>query len=184
MMNNNLQGHYSGFLSRLFGFFLDIIIINVVNLAAYWLVGALLHQFTGYEIYNCPPFGRYTLKLITCHVTSWGLSAFMIAFPLIYLLFFWILAGQTLGDHVAGVRVIRTNGHRVNLVTGCIRFVGYLLCILSLGLGFLWVLIDDKRQGWHDKLAGTYVIYAWEARQDERFIHKLNQQLFKKTQQS
>ena len=25
-------------------------------------------------------------------------------------------------------------------------------------LGFIWILFDSKRQGWHDKLAGTVVI--------------------------
>ena len=27
--------------------------------------------------------------------------------------------------------------------------------------GYLWVLVDNRRQGFHDKLAGTFVIYSW-----------------------
>jgi uncharacterized RDD family membrane protein YckC len=30
-------------------------------------------------------------------------------------------------------------------------------------LGFFWILADNQRQGWHDNLARTYVIYAWKA---------------------
>jgi uncharacterized RDD family membrane protein YckC len=37
-------------------------------------------------------------------------------------------------------------------------------------LGFFWILIDDRRQGWHDKIAGTLVIYTWEAHHEERFL--------------
>jgi uncharacterized RDD family membrane protein YckC len=48
--------------------------------------------------------------------------------------------------------------------------IGYLLGFVSLGFGFLWILVSDRRQGWHDLLAGTYVIYTWAARPDERFL--------------
>jgi uncharacterized RDD family membrane protein YckC len=39
-----------------------------------------------------------------------------------------------------------------------IRYLGYYVSIFALGLGFLWVAWDDKKQGWHDKMAGTVVI--------------------------
>jgi uncharacterized RDD family membrane protein YckC len=44
------------------------------------------------------------------------------------------------------------------------RYVGYYLSALALYAGYWWVLIDNRRQGWHDKLAGTIVVYAWDAR--------------------
>lgn len=40
------------------------------------------------------------------------------------------------------------------------RYFAYLLSTLPLGLGFLWIAFDSKKQGWHDKLAGTAVIYV------------------------
>ena len=40
------------------------------------------------------------------------------------------------------------------------RYFAYLLSFLPLGLGFLWIAFDSKKQGWHDKLAGTAVIYV------------------------
>jgi len=39
-----------------------------------------------------------------------------------------------------------------------IRYLGYYLSIIPLGLGCLWVAWDSRKQGWHDKLAGTVVI--------------------------
>jgi uncharacterized RDD family membrane protein YckC len=40
------------------------------------------------------------------------------------------------------------------------RYFAYVLSTLPLGLGFLWIAFDSKKQGWHDKLAGTAVIYV------------------------
>ena len=38
------------------------------------------------------------------------------------------------------------------------RYFAYFLSIIPLGLGFLWVAFDPKKQAWHDKLAGTVVV--------------------------
>ncbi len=42
------------------------------------------------------------------------------------------------------------------------RYLGYYLSILGLGLGFFWIMWDKRKQGWHDKLAGTLVIREYE----------------------
>jgi uncharacterized RDD family membrane protein YckC len=39
-----------------------------------------------------------------------------------------------------------------------IRYFGYLLSVMPLGLGYLWVAFDPRKQGFHDKLAGTVVV--------------------------
>jgi RDD family. len=41
---------------------------------------------------------------------------------------------------------------------GFLRWVGMIISGLVLLLGYIWILIDKKNQGWHDKIAGTYVI--------------------------
>ena len=38
------------------------------------------------------------------------------------------------------------------------RYFAYLLAMLPIFLGFIWIAFDDKKQGWHDKLAGSVVI--------------------------
>jgi hypothetical protein len=52
------------------------------------------------------------------------------------------------------------------------RIVGYVLSAIALYLGFLWVAVDARQRGWHDYLAGTQVVYCWDARCDERFLAK------------
>jgi len=49
-------------------------------------------------------------------------------------------------------------GSLVAFVGGFILFVGRLAPIAVAGLGFWWLAWDLERQGWHDKLARTYVV--------------------------
>ncbi len=88
----------------------------------------------------------------------------------LYTVFFWATTGRTFGKAFMGLRVVTTSGRRLTLPRAMIRLLGYLVSALPLFIGFLWSLIDDRRQGFHDKLAGTCVVYTWAARPDERFL--------------
>ena len=69
-----------------------------------------------------------------------------------------------------GVRVVRIDGERMQVTHTVRRIVMYLLGMIPFFLGFFWILIDDERRGWHDKFAGTCVIYTWEAREVDHFV--------------
>lgn len=78
------------------------------------------------------------------------------------LLTWWF--GQTLGKMLVGIRVIsaRTNGQRGRLTIGQVflrEVIGKLLSSLPLGLGYFWVGWNEKKRGWHDMIANTYVIW-------------------------
>ena len=55
-----------------------------------------------------------------------------------------------------------------------IRYFAFLLSAVVLFIGLLWVLISDTRQGWHDKLAKTCVIYDWPAREDDGVVGRIH----------
>jgi uncharacterized RDD family membrane protein YckC len=76
----------------------------------------------------------------------------------IYFVYFWSTTGQTIGHKVMGLRVVRTDGSSLDVVGAIIRYIGAIVSAIPLGLGYLWVIWDPKKQGWHDKIAGTYVI--------------------------
>lgn len=97
-------------------------------------------------------------------------SLVSVAFVIFYYLFFWTTAGRTPGKYLMGVRIVLKNGGKLKLRHAVVRYAGYYLSGLAFGLGFLWILVDDRRRGWHDRLAGTLVIYDWEARPDETFL--------------
>jgi len=48
----------------------------------------------------------------------------------------------------------------VGFSRGLLRWAGMEISGVVLFLGYLWILIDKKKQGWHDKIAGTYVVKA------------------------
>jgi len=86
------------------------------------------------------------------------------AIGLIYFVGLWATTGQTLGKMALGIKVISSDGTPVSWGKSLLRYVGYIVSGLVLGLGFIWVAFDARRQGWHDKIAGTYVV-----RKDTRF---------------
>ncbi len=89
--------------------------------------------------------------------TGGGLSTLA---SLAYVLYFWTTTGQTIGHKVIGYKVVKEDSGPLDLTTAIIRYVGEVISIICLGLGFLWVIWDPQKQGWHDKLAKTYVVRA------------------------
>ena len=67
--------------------------------------------------------------------------------------------GRTPGKHMMGLRVVRESGQPAGFATMFFReWLGKMLSSLILSLGFLWILFDRDKQGWHDTLMSTYVV--------------------------
>lgn len=77
----------------------------------------------------------------------------------LYFPIFWVVTGWTPGMRAFGLRVVRErDGGRVRPIPALVRLIGYSVDVLGLFVGFAWILIDRRRRGWHDILAGTVVI--------------------------
>jgi uncharacterized RDD family membrane protein YckC len=70
----------------------------------------------------------------------------------------WKLKGTTIGGVVCGLKVVRLDDREIDWATAIVRALGCFLSLAVVGLGFLWVSIDDEKQSWHDKIAGTTVV--------------------------
>lgn len=70
----------------------------------------------------------------------------------------WKLKGTTIGGVICGLKVVRLDERPVDWGTAIVRTLGCFLSLAVVGLGFIWVAIDDERQSWHDKIAGTTVV--------------------------
>ncbi|MET4692430.1 RDD family protein [Endozoicomonas lisbonensis] len=80
-------------------------------------------------------------------------------FPVVFVILFWRYRGATPGKMATSVQVVDAKtGQIPGFRQSAIRYVGYFLSIIPLMLGFFWIAIDKRKQGWHDKLAGTVVI--------------------------
>ena len=76
-----------------------------------------------------------------------------------YAIFFWVnRGGATLGKQVMKIKVVTEDGKPVDYKTAVLRYLGYIVSSIVIFLGFLWVLWDEKKQGWHDKIAKTVVV--------------------------
>ncbi len=82
----------------------------------------------------------------------------------LFWLYYWLftgLKGQTLGKMALGIKVVNAAGSVPGLGCAALREVlGKIVSAIALWLGFLWVIWDKQKQGWHDKIASTYVVSA------------------------
>lgn len=69
-----------------------------------------------------------------------------------------LLWGSTPGLRAAGLTLVDRQQRTPGSAAAATRVLGAGLSAAYLGLGFLWILFDAHRQGFHDKIAGTYVV--------------------------
>ena len=90
-----------------------------------------------------------------------GFADFLISWvaPAVAVIAFWLYKQATPGKMVLSARVVDAKtGDTLTLKQSIGRYLSYFVSIIPLGLGLLWVAFDPRKQGWHDKLAGTVVI--------------------------
>ncbi|WP_455199917.1 RDD family protein [Kaarinaea lacus] len=72
----------------------------------------------------------------------------------------WVRYLGTPGKLLLGCQVVDADtGERMTVKQAMIRYLGYFVSIFTLGIGFLWVAWDKRKQGFHDKIANTVVVY-------------------------
>ncbi len=148
---------YIGFWIRLRASIIDSIII--------WFISFVLSRFLLSNIfgYRISSFFWFPVSLL------YYISSFF-WFP-VSLLYYWLftgLKGQTPGKMAVGIKVVDAQGNRVGLGVAAIReILGKTLSALALYIGFLWIAWDRKKQGWHDKIASTYVVKAVRVKSKE-----------------
>jgi uncharacterized RDD family membrane protein YckC len=178
---DSLQGYYAGFASRAVAIIVDmaiVIVISAVVIAAMSLFFDLpsVKRFIHWLNDMLPGFDQVFVWLASARFAA----IFLVLFSNLYFIFFFSTTGQTVGKAIMGLRVVTTNGKRMGVKRSFIRAVCYTLSLAPFGLGFLWVLGEDRRRAWHDKIAHTYVLYVWDARYEENFLRNAVYQLTKK----
>lgn len=171
------QGYYAGFASRLLAVLVDTIILMLTYVILTWFISVAIRIL---------PIGRifgFSLNWLLGQgesgqmvSTNTVIAVFLLS-TTVYYVFLWTLTGQTLGMILLGLRVVTIEGRRLSIWRSMLRYFGYVVAALPFFLGFAWILVDNRRQGWHDKIAGTYVAYVWAARPDERFLVNAKQNL-------
>ena len=84
---------------------------------------------------------------------------FQYILPAIAVIILWIYKSATPGKMLTGLIIVDAKtGEKPSTGQFIVRYLGYYVSIIPLSLGIIWVGIDKRKQGWHDKLAGTVVI--------------------------
>jgi uncharacterized RDD family membrane protein YckC len=138
---------FIGFSRRTIAALIDFLFITFIGFLVSFLLGFLglfVSMFTAEE-------SQYLQGII-------ALSFLLVS--VLYYLISWTRSGSTMGQMVVGARVVGTDGAKLRWGKAILRYLGYLVSALVFALGFVWVIFDQKRQGWHDKIAKTYVIMA------------------------
>ncbi len=134
---------YAGFWIRLLAYLIDGAIIFVVVFVISLLMGGFVktNPDTGLQQVNA------------------GAQAIALLCGIAYIVGFWSARSATPGQMALGMRIVRAdNGAPIDVSKALIRYVGYVISAIPLGLGLIWAGFDPRKQGWHDKLAGTYVV--------------------------
>jgi uncharacterized RDD family membrane protein YckC len=140
----------AGFVSRMVAFMIDQILLIMVLLVLTASATILSESFRLNDLIG----DQDRTVLINAFLAGAG----SLILNLLYYVGFWRLAGQTPGKALLGLLVIRTDGRRISLWQAVVRWIGYWISGI-LFMGYLWILVDNRRQGFHDKLAGTLVVY-------------------------
>jgi len=93
-----------------------------------------------------------------------GIFAFIFILPPLYFWLFTGLTGQTLGKIAFSIKVVNVDDEIPGLGRAALReivgkFIFLFIFVIAL-FGFIFIATDSEKQGWHDKIAGTYVIRA------------------------
>jgi uncharacterized RDD family membrane protein YckC len=135
----------AGALTRALALGLDALIVNLCFSGLAAVAALIASAFTGNG------------NGVPGYVLAFG-SVAWITLGSLYLVGFWSLAGQTPGMRFFGVR-LGVEGERLPPRRSLKRLLGLVLAAIPLGIGFLGVLLDERRRGWQDRMAGIDVFY-------------------------
>ncbi|HIO91440.1 MAG TPA: RDD family protein [Leucothrix mucor] len=136
---------YAGFWARAIAAAIDTIIWLIISLP-------LLYLFYGKGYFVQDINSAFILGPADA-IINWIL-------PIIIVLIFWVLKQATPGKILLKMKIIDVKtGRRPTMMQWIIRYVGYIPSTIVFLLGFIWVAWDKKKQAWHDKMAGTAVVF-------------------------
>jgi len=144
------QSHYAGAVSRFAAYAIDIVVVTVAF--SLGLAGI-----------------SYAVQIVTGHQVHWNQSNAVVAvlfavWQFVYFAYSWAVSGRTPGMALLGVRVVRADGTTLDPLHAILRALVFPLNFLLAGLPLLVILVQREHRGVADFIAGSAVIYSWDAR--------------------
>jgi uncharacterized RDD family membrane protein YckC len=149
--------YYGGFWLRFVAYLIDSFIVAIPSWIVGTIVGAIASassaptDLRGGTVSNLPP-GALLVVL--------GLYAILLIGVVGYFVYFWSI-GATLGMRVLRLRVVDADtGQPIGIARALLRYLGFLISSLVCDIGLIWAAFDSRKQGWHDKIANTVVLWG------------------------
>jgi uncharacterized RDD family membrane protein YckC len=144
---------YAGFVVRTLAYLIDSVLLGAVVALASIPLGGFTHD-TGTTFTS-----NGTVTTVLTINPSVQLVALLAG--AIYFVLAWGIFACTLGMRAVRLQVLRaTDGRRIGIPRALLRYIGLLVSFTCAFLGVIWVALDPRRQGWHDKIAGTFVVQS------------------------
>ena len=135
------EQEYAGFWIRTWASIIDTVLILLI-------IWPILTSIYGVEYWQSTSFVQGTWDVLLNYIL-----------PAIAVIIFWSYKSATPGKMVTNLTIVDAKtGGKPSTGQFIGRYLGYYVSMLPLFLGIIWVGIDKRKQGWHDKLAGTVVI--------------------------
>jgi uncharacterized RDD family membrane protein YckC len=146
----HLQGHYAGIVTRAVSFGFDLLIVLATFALISTIVEYIVSALIGSRVHlsDAPNLADVLL------VAWWLLYS---AYPLVQ-------AGRTLGMTIVGLRVVRADGTPLGARHAALRVLAFPLSLMLFWIAFSLIVLRRDRRALHDLVAGSAVVYAWDAR--------------------
>ena len=153
---------YAGFTIRFFASIIDTMLSSVLLLPFAYLYRfifpaqtvAINQQLMGID-QQAVQYGQI-LELLWLSLPSFLVQTILLT---AVVLIFWFTRSATPGKMLLSLKIIDANTlAQPQPWQMVVRYFGYIIAFLPLGMGFVWIQYDKKKQGWHDKIASTVVV--------------------------
>lgn len=147
------QVRYGGFWIRFVAVFLDGIIVSI----PVFILGVIVGVFAAVA---SNASGNSNSNGVGVATTGLGFLVDLIglAISIGYFIYFWG-RGQTIAMRLFHLRVAdATTGQPIGYGRAALRYLGYIISAIVCYVGLIWAAFDSRKQGWHDKIAGTVVL--------------------------
>ncbi len=139
---------HAGFWRRLLAFFIDYLLLSTLLAPVLFLIYG-----RGYFLWLAETEGLFEI---------YGSADLLLTkvLPFLLLILLWRRLGATPGKILLDCRVVDARTlEKISIRNAFIRAAGYIISALPVYLGFIWIAFDKRKQGLHDKLAGTLVLH-------------------------
>lgn len=142
------QPHYAGFWIRTAATLIDTVLLSLILIPILWFFYA----------------GDWDRILATGLSSKpqivWFDMLMNYIMPLLYTLLMWMLWSASLGKKILGLKIIdASSGAPLRFGQALLRYLGYFPAVIMMMIGIFWVIFDQRKQGWHDKMANTIVVH-------------------------